>query len=131
MMAGDVPPGARFTPLVPPPRAEGPAALLDMQRRGLEMVVAANQLALTWLQQAASHHAAVTRRTLDEMSETARRMATAEAPPEAAQVAVEMLDRAQSLGLDTAQEIAALMRRMQGDTLALMGQVMRGGGPPD
>jgi hypothetical protein len=122
------PPGwPGFAPLVPPPRTDGPAALLEMQQRGIEMVMAANRLALTWLQQAANHHAQVTRRTLDEMAETARRMTTAEAPPEAAKAAIDMVDRAQALGLETAQDITVLMQRMQGDTVALMGQVLRGG----
>ena len=126
-MDGETPGKRGFVPLVPPPRAEGPAALLEMQQRGLDMVLAANRLALSWLQQAASHHAQVTRRTLDEMSETARRMATLEAPPEKAKAAIEAVDRAQSLGLETAQEITALMQRMQGETVELMGKVLRGG----
>jgi hypothetical protein len=126
-MDRDNPPEAGFMPLVPPPRGTGPEDLLALQRRGIEMVSAANRLALTWLQAAATQHAQMTRRTLDEMMETARRMAVTEAPPDKAQAVLEMLDRAQTLGLQTAQEIAALMQRMQGDTVALMGQVLRGG----
>jgi hypothetical protein len=61
------------------------------------------------------------------MTETARRLATVEAPPDKAQAALEAVDRAQSLGLETAKEITALMQRMQGDTVALLGQVLRGG----
>ncbi|WP_431270864.1 phasin family protein [Dankookia sp. P2] len=102
-----------------------------MQRRGLEMVAAANRLAMTWMQAAADQHVQVTRRTLEDMTENARRLAGVRAPPEAAEAMVAMLDRAQSLGLQTAQEIADLMRRMQGDTAQLMGQVMRGGKAED
>jgi hypothetical protein len=130
-MTGEQPRGSGFWPLVPPPRGSGPEELLAMQRRGIEMVAAANRLAMTWLQAAAQQHAQVTRRTLDEMTENARRLAGVSAPPEAAQVMVAMLDRAQSLGLETAQEIGALMQRMQGDTVQLMGQVMRGGKAED
>ena len=114
-----------FMPLVPPPPR--PGDLLALQRRGIEMVSAANRLALTWLQAAAEQHAQVTRRTLDEMTDAARRMAVVEAPPDKTQAMLDMLDRAQSLGLQTAQEIATLMQRMQGDTIALLGQVLRGG----
>ena len=131
VMNGEQPRGSGFWPLVPPPRGSGPEELLAMQRRGIEMVAAANRLAMTWLQAAAQQHAQVTRRTLDEMTENARRLAGVSAPPEAAQVMVAMLDRAQSLGLETAQEIGALMQRMQGDTVQLMGQVMRGGQAED
>jgi Phasin protein len=126
-MDGEWPGKSGFVPLVPPPRMEGPAALLEMQQRGIEMVMAANRLALSWLQQAAHHHADLTRRTLDEMADTARRMAITEAPPEKAQAALEAVDRAQALGLETAKEITALMQRMQGDTVALLGTVLRGG----
>ena len=116
-----------FRPLVPPSRGTGPDDLLALQRRGLDMVSAANRLALTWLQAAATQHAAITRRTLDEMTEATRRMAVAEAPPDKAQAMLEMLTRGQTLGLQTAQEISALMQRMQGDSVALLGQALRGG----
>ena len=130
-MDGDQPRWMGFQPLVPPPRGNGPEDLLAMQRRGIEMVAAANQLAMTWLQAAAQQHVQMTRRTLEEMTENARQLAGVSAPPEAAQAVVAMLDRAQSMGLQTAQEIAGLMQRMQGDTVSLMGKVLRGGTPED
>jgi hypothetical protein len=126
-MDGDQPPRPGFQPLVPPPRGDGPEDLLAMQRRGIEMITAANRLAMTWLQAAAEQHAQVTRRTLEEMAENARRLANASAPPETARAVLDMLDRAQSLGLQTAQDISALMQRMQSETVSLMGQVLRGG----
>ena len=130
-MSGEHPRGSGFRPLVPPARGTGPEDLLAMQRRGIEMVAAANRLAMTWMQAAADQHAQVTRRMLDEMTRNARHLAGVSAPPEAAEAMVAMLDRAQALGLQTAQEIGALMQRMQGDTAQLMGQVMRGGQAED
>ena len=62
-----------------------------MQRRGIEMVAAANRLAMTWMQAAAQQHGQATRRTLDEMTENARRLADVSAPPETAQAMVEMM----------------------------------------
>lgn len=126
-MDGEQPPGPGFLPLVPPPRGEGPEELLALQRRGIEMINAANRLAMTWLQAAMQQHAQVTHRMLDEMAENARRLAGASAPPETAQAVLEMLDWAQALGLQTAREIATLIQRVQGDTVALMGQVLRSG----
>ncbi|MDO9707628.1 phasin family protein [Paracraurococcus lichenis] len=128
-MDGEQPPGSGFRPLplVPPPRGEGPEDLLALQRRGIEMITAAHRLAVTWLQAAAQQHAQVTRRTLDEMTENARRLAGASAPPETAAAVLDMVDRAQALGLQTAREIAELMQRMQGDTVQLVDQVLRGG----
>lgn len=113
--------GDRYRPLVPPQAPD----LLAMHRHGLEMVTAANRLALGWMQQAAAQHAAVTRRTVAQMTETARRVAAAEAPPEQAQAVLAMLADAQEQGMRTAQEIAALMTRMQGEAVALLGQAMR------
>ncbi|MFC7473553.1 phasin family protein [Dankookia sp. GCM10030260] len=111
---------------MPPPRGTGPEDLLALQRRGMEMVAAANHLAMTWMQAAAQQHAQATRRALDEMTENARRLAEVSAPPEAAQAMMAMLDRAQAMGLQTAQELVALMQRMQGDTAQVIGQVMQG-----
>lgn len=105
-------------PLVPPPAGDW----LEMQRRGLEMVAAANRLALSWLGAAAAQHAAQTRRALEEMAETARRLAGAEAPPDAAREAVEALDRAGAMGLQTAREIAGLMTSLQEETARLLAE---------
>jgi hypothetical protein len=116
--------GNGYRPLVPPQVPD----LLAMHRHGLEMMTAANRLALGWMQQAAAQHAALTRRTFEQMAETARRVASAEAPPEQAQAVLGMLADAREQGLQTAQEIAALMTRMQGEAVALLGQAMR---PPE
>jgi aspartate/tyrosine/aromatic aminotransferase len=113
-----------FAPLVPP-RADGPMAALEMQQRAVDMVLAANRLAVSWLQQASQHHAEVTRRMLDEMTETTRRMASLEPPPEKAMAAIEAVDRARALGVQTAQEISALMQRMQGDTAELLDTLLK------
>ncbi len=113
-----------YRPLVPPEAQD----LLAMHRHGMEMVTAANRLALGWMQQAAAQHAALTRRSFDQMTETARRAAAADAPPEQAQVMLDMLADARALSLQTAEEIAALMTRMQGEAVELLGQAMR---PPE
>lgn len=113
-------PGLR--PLVPPPATDW----LELQRQGLDMVAAANRLALAWLGAAAAQHAAQTRRALEEMTDTARRLARAEAPPDMAREAVEALDRAGAIGLQTAREIAGLMTSLQEDTARLLGERLSG-----
>jgi len=123
-MAEEGPDRRGFVPLVPP-RADGPMAALEMQQRAVDMVLAANRLAVSWLQQSSQHHAEVTRRMLDDMNETARRMASLEPPPEKAMAAIEALDRARALGMQTAQEITGLMQRMQGDTAALLDNLLK------
>ena len=113
-----------YRPLVPPE----PPDLVALHRHGLEMMTAANRLALGWMQQAAQQHAALTRRTFAQMTETARRVAAADAPPEQAQAVLAMLADARALSLQTAEEIAALMTRMQDEATALLDRSMR---PPE
>lgn len=117
----------RFAPLVPEAGID-PAA---MHRHGLDMLNAANRLALTWLRETAAQHAAMTRRALDEMLQNARQLAAAEGGAEQARAMLDALTRAQATGLATAQEIAGLMRRIQDDSLTLLGEAMaRGEDPP-
>jgi hypothetical protein len=113
-----------FRPLVPPATLDPVAEALALHRHGLEMMTAANRLAFGWMRDAAAQHAAITRRTFEQMAETARRVAAADAPPDQAEAMLAMMERAQALGLETAQEIAGLMQRMQGEATALLGQAL-------
>lgn len=113
----------RFAPLVP----ESGVDPLALHRHGLEMLTAANRLALTWLRETSAQHAAMTRRALDEMLQNARQLAAAEGGAEQAQAMMDALSRAQAMGLATAQEITALMRRIQDDSLTLLGEAMARG----
>jgi hypothetical protein len=116
-----------FRPLVPEVGVD-PAAL---HRHGLEMLTAANRLALTWLREAAAQHAAMTRRALDEMLENARRLAAAEGGAEQTRAMIDALGRAQASGLATAQEITALMRRIQDDSMTLLDETLSRGAARD
>ena len=66
-----------------------------------------------------------TRLALGRMTETARRLAAAEAPAEQARAMLEMLDRAREDGLRTAEELAALATRMQDESLGLLERVLK------
>ena len=111
-----------FEPLVPPSRVADPLAA---QRRGLEMLTAANRLAFGWMDTAMAQHAALTRLALGRMTETARRLAAAEVPAEQTAAVLEMLDEARAEGLRTAEEIAALASRMQDETLGLLDRMLK------
>ncbi len=120
--------GKAFQPLVPPPAPDP----ITRQRRGLEMVTAANRLALGWMNAAAAQHAAMTRRALRQMTETARRSAAAETPSEQAAAMLAALDSAREMGLATVRGINELMLRMQGDAARLVERAMAGKpGPED
>lgn len=115
---------ARLQPLVPPQPVPDPA---QAQLRGLEMLAASNRLAFGWLEAATAQHAAVTRLALGRMAATARRLAAAEAPADQARAMLQMLDEARADGLRTAEELAALARRMQEETLGLLDRVVKRG----
>jgi hypothetical protein len=73
-------PGLR--PLVPPVGAAAdPVAL---HRHGVELIAAANRLAVSWLREATAQHAALTRRALAEMTASAKELAEAEGAAEQA-----------------------------------------------
>ena len=111
----------RLQPLVPPARDADP---LQAQRQGLEMLAAANRLAFGWLDAAVAQHASVTRMALGRMTETARRLAAADAPADQVRAMLDMLVAARADGLRTAEELAALATRMQDEALGLLDRVL-------
>jgi hypothetical protein len=113
-----------FLPLVPPPRGAeaGPPDPMALHRHGVELLAAANRLAIAWMREAAAQHAAITGRMLDEVTETARRLASAERADDQVRAMLDGLAAARANGLATAQEIAGLMARIQGDALSLLRQ---------
>lgn len=109
------------------PLVSEPPDLLALQRHGIEMMAAANRLALGWLRSAAEQQAAASQRSFEAMSEAVRRVAAAGAGPDQAGVMLALLDQARRLGLETAEELARLMERVQGEALELMERAMRPG----
>ncbi len=63
--------------------------------------------------------------TFEEMSEAARRVAAADAGSAQAEAMLAMLEQARRLGLETAEELARLMERVQGEAIDLVGRAMQ------
>lgn len=120
--------GPGLRPLVPPsdPLAD-PVAL---HRHGVELIAAANRLALAWMREATAQHAAITRKALADMTVCAREIAQAEGAEDQTQAVLAALTRAQDSGLDTARNIAGLMQRIQADSVALLRQALPEIDPP-
>jgi hypothetical protein len=59
------------------------------------------------------------------MSEAARRVAAADAGSAQAEAMLAMLEQARRLGLETAEELARLMERVQGEAIDLVGRAMQ------
>ena len=73
-MDGEARNGPGLQPLVPPPQAADPVAL---HQHGVDLIAAANLLALSWLREATAQHAAVTRRALAGMTTAAQSLPAA------------------------------------------------------
>lgn len=116
--------GGGLHPLVPPPPADPFAA----QRRGLEMMAAANRLAVGWMEATVAMHRSATQRALARMTETARTLAAGTAPDQA-EAMMAQLRAAQAEGLQTAEEIAGLIRRIQGEALTALERALTVGKP--
>jgi len=108
-----------LNPLVPPT----PVDPLMLQRRGMEMLAAANRLAVEWMRATAAQHASITRRALDDMTATARDFVAAEAAPAQAEAMLALMTRAGESGLQTAQELAAMTARMHADATAMLQRI--------
>lgn len=111
----------RFRPLVPPDGAADPAAL---HRHGLELITAANRLALAWLREATEQHSAFTRRALADMTANARQLAEAADAGDQAKLVLDALARAQESGVETARAITGLMQRIQEDSADLVSRAV-------
>lgn len=113
--------GPGLQPLVPPPQAADPVAL---HQHGVDLIAAANLLALSWLREATAQHAAVTRGALAGMTTAAQSLPAAEDAAGQARIILAALARAQESGLGTARAINGLMQRVQVDSVALLGQAL-------
>lgn len=118
-MDGEASKGLR--PLVPPAGAADPAAL---HRHGLELITAANRLALAWLLEATEQHSALTRRALADMTANARQLAAVEGAGDQGKLMLDALARAQESGVETARAITGLMQRIQEDSAALVSRAV-------
>lgn len=113
--------GPGLQPLVPPSQAADPVAL---HQDGVDLIAAANLLALSWLREATAQHAAVTRRALAGMTTAAQSLPAAEDAADQARIILAALARAQESGLGAARAISGLMQRIQAGSVALLGQAL-------
>ncbi len=120
-MQRKAPQGLGPEPLVPP----APRDPLALHRHGMEMFAAANRLAVEWMRATAEQHVKLTRRALDDMTATARHLATAETPPAQAEAMLALLARAGESGLQTAQELAQMTQRLHSDATDMLQRIVR------
>lgn len=130
-MDGEASEGPGLRPLVPPPPIQLAADPVALHRHGVELIAAANRLAVAWLREATAQHAAMTRRALTEMTASAKALAQAEDASDQARVMLDALYRAQESGVATARTITGLMQRIQEDTADLLTRALPGTPPEE
>lgn len=95
-------------------------ALLGAQKRNMEALTAANRIALEGAQTVAKRHMEIMQKSMTELGETMRAMATAEAPQAKAAKQAELLKRAYEHAMADAKELSDLIQRANSEALQLL-----------
>lgn len=96
------------------------SALMDAYKRNLEVMSAANKIALEGAQAVAKRHMEIMQQTMAELSENLRGMATTESPSEKATKQTELLKRAYERAVANTKELADMIQHANGEALALL-----------
>ena len=97
-------------------------ALLAAHKRNMEVMSAANRIALEGAQAVAKRHMEIMQQTMSELSETMRSLTTTEAPQAKAARQAEMLKRAYERAVSNTKELSDLIQRSNGEALGLLNQ---------
>ena len=95
-------------------------ALMEAHKRNLEVMSAANKIALEGAQTVAKRHMEIMQQTMAELSETLRSLTTTESPQEKASKQTEMLKQAYERAVANTKELADLIQHANGEALALL-----------
>jgi phasin family protein len=102
------------------PHMPDSSALMDAYKRNLEVLSAANRIALEGAQAVAKRHMEIMQQTMSELSENLRSMAGVEAPAEKSAKQAELLKRAYERAVANTKELADLIQHSNGEALALL-----------
>lgn len=97
-------------------------AFLSAQRRNMEVLSAANRVALEGAQAVARRHMEIMQQTMQEVTDTMRDMASAETPQAKAAKQTELLKTAYERAVAHMKELADLIQRSNGEALGMLNQ---------
>jgi phasin family protein len=97
-------------------------ALLAAQKRNIEALTRANQVAMEGAQAIARRHLEIVQQSMAEMGEQVRTLATAEAPQAKAAKQAELLKRSYEQAVEHARELSQLIQRTNGEALDMLNQ---------
>ena len=102
------------------PGMGGMETFLQMQRRNMEVLSAANRVALEGAQTVAKRHMEIMQQTMSEMTESMREMASPESPQVKAARQAEMLKVAYERAVAHIRELADLIQRANGEAVQML-----------
>jgi phasin family protein len=97
-------------------------ALLAAHRRNMEVLSAANRIALEGAQAVAKRHMEIMQQTMAELSETMRALSSTEGPQAKAAKQAELLKRAYERAVANTKEMSDLIQHANGEALAMLNQ---------
>ena len=119
-MAGMAEFSRMFADMKIPSMGGGMDAFLAAQRKNMEVLSAANRVALEGAQAVATRHMEIMQQTMAEMSENLRDIATPESPQARAAKQAELLKTAYERAVAHIKELADLIQRSNGEALSML-----------
>ena len=95
-------------------------SFLSLHRKNLEVLTAANKVALEGAQTVARRHMEIMQETMHEVSETMRDMATTESPQAKAARQTEKMKASYERAVANVKELADLIQRSNGEALGML-----------
>ena len=95
-------------------------ALLTAHRRNMEVLSAANRVAMEGAQAVARRNMEIMQQTMAELSDSVRALTSTEAPAEKAARQTEMLKHAYERAVANAKELGDLIQRSNGEAIGLL-----------
>ena len=109
-----------FADMKMPAMGGGMEAFLAAQRKNMEVLSAANKVALEGAQAVATRHMEIIQQTMSEMSENLRDIASPESPQARAAKQADMLKTAYERAVAHIKELADLIQRSNGEALSML-----------
>jgi phasin family protein len=97
-------------------------ALMALQRRNIEVLSAANKVALEGAQTVARRHMEIMQQTMQEMSEAIRALSGSAAPKQKAATQTELLKQSYEHAVSNIKEISDLIQHANGEAIAMLNQ---------
>ena len=119
-MAGMTEFSRMFADMKMPMMGGGMEAFVAAQRKNMEVLSAANRVALEGAQAVATRHMEIMQQTMSEMSENLRDIASPESPQARAAKQAEMLKTAYERAVAHIKELADLIQRSNGEALSML-----------